>query len=158
MQENIYYNWETKEYNHNNVNPDWIWALGIIAIIILVLSIMYQNYLFGILMLIGTSCIIYLKLRTPKLIHISITDRYIGIGEEERYYQDLKNFWIDATNHKVRVPHLLIATKRNLTPLITIAIPHEISITELRTKLLVHLEEKQMQESGIYEIMEKLGF
>ncbi len=158
MQETIYYTWETDEYTQKEVNPDWIWALGIITIIILVLSIMFNNYLFGILMVIGATCIIYLKIRNPKSINIAITDRSIQIGEEERYYHDLGSFWIDITRKENDEARLLLASKRNFTPLVVISIPNNIDTKALRTNLLTHLEEKQMKESGIYEIMEKLGF
>ncbi len=153
-----YYTWETDEYTHNEVNPDWIWALGIIALIILVLSILYKNYLFGVLITLGTICIIYLKLRTPKQVTIEITDRCISIGEDDMYYQDIKYFWIDVTKGKNRLPHLLLARTRALSPLVVIAIPEDVPIKDLRANLITHTTERQMKESEIYEIMEKLGF
>ncbi len=158
MQEHIYYTWETHEYTQKEINPDWIWALGIITIITIVLSIMYKNYLFGVLMTLGTICIVYLKLHTPKKIHITITDRSIRIGEEERYYHDIGAFWIDVTHKDSEGTRLLIAPKKSFSPLLTLSIPNTIPLKELKNVLLEHIEEKQMKESGIYEIMEKLGF
>lgn len=97
-------------------------------------------------------------MRDPKNIEIKITDRYIKIGEEEKYYQDVRYFWIEIPKDEINDPTLLIANKTNFSPLITIKIPREIKKEDLRTKLLEHIEEKKMEESKIYEAMEKLGF
>jgi hypothetical protein len=158
MESNTYYTWETKEYEKKEVSNDWFWAVGIITLVIFVLSIIFKSYLFGVLIVIGVLSLFYTKMRDPKNIEIKITDRYIKIGEEEKYYQDVRYFWIEIPKDEINDPTLLIANKTNFSPLITIKIPREIKKEDLRTKLLEHIEEKKMEESKIYEAMEKLGF
>lgn len=158
MEENVYYSWDTEEYQNKETTPDWFWAIGIIAIVICVLSIIFKNYLFAIMIIIGIGCIIYLKIRSPKMVTITITDHYIQIKEDEKYYQDIQAFWVEILKDKTKEPQLILAMKRSLTPLIVINIPKDINTEELRQKLLKHIEEKQMTSSVIYDMMEKLGF
>lgn len=158
MEENVYISWETHEYDHKETSVDWFWAIGIIALVICALSILTKNYLFGVLIVLGIGCIMYLKIREPKNIHIAITDRYIKIKEDERYYQDIQAFWIEIMKDKTKQPRLLLAMKRSLTPVVTINLPPEVNTEDLRQKLLKHLEERQMSYPKIYDMMEKLGF
>jgi hypothetical protein len=136
----------------------WFWAVGIIAFVIIVLAVLFKNYPFAMLILIGTVTLLYISGRKPKPIKIEITNRYIAIGEEEKYYQDLKQFWIEQKRDKEKRPVLLLLTRKGFAPLTTIPLPIEINTEDLRQKLLKHMEEKEMAESGIYEMMEKLGF
>lgn len=158
MDQNTYYTWETHEYENKDRSIDWFWAVGIIAFVIIVLSIIFKNFLFGVLVLIATASILYISARKPKQVTISITDRYIKISEEENYYQDLSAFWIELKKDITKPPTLLISTKKRFMPMITIPLPKEINTDELRQKLLKHLPEREMRESSIYEMMERLGF
>lgn len=158
MEENTYYTWEMNEYEHKERSVDWFWAVGIIAFVVIVLAIIFKNYPLSLLILIGTITLLYVSSRKPKPVQIMITDRYIKIGEEEKYYQDIKSFWIEMKKDLAKEPVLLILTKKNFMPLIGIPLPREINTEELRQKLLKHTAEKEMAESSIYEMMEKLGF
>ena len=158
MEGNTYYTWHTKEYTHVETSNDWFWAVGIITLVICILAIMFKNYLFAVLMLVGVGIIMYTKIRQPKDVEIKITDQYIQIGEDKRYYQDIAAFWIEVIKDADATPQLLLAMKRKLTPLIIIKLPKELRAEDVRQNLLKHLEEKQMTEGGIYELMEKLGF
>ncbi len=158
MDEKIYYSWETAEYNKKETSVDWFWAISIIAIIICVLAVLSKNYLLGILIVIGIGCVLYLKIREPKKIRITLTDQYIQIKEDEKYYQDIQAFWIEVTKDKTKPRRLLLAMKKSLAPLLAINLPLEIETEELRKKLLQHMEERQMASPVIYEMMEKLGF
>lgn len=158
MEGNTYYTWHTKEYTHTDTSNDWFWAVGIITVVICILAIMFKNYLFAVLMLVGIGIIMYTKIRQPKDVEIKITDQYVQIGEDKRYYQDIAAFWIEVMKDTEATPQLLLAMKRKLTPLIIIKLPKELRAEDVRQNLLKHLEEKQMTEGGIYELMEKLGF
>lgn len=158
MDGNTYYTWRTKEYTHTDTPNDWFWAVGIITLVICIIAIMFKNYLFAVLMLVGVGIIMYTKIRQPKDVEIKITDQYIQIGEDKKYYQDIASFWIEVIKDENKTPQLLIALKRKLTPLIIIKLPTELRAEDVRQNLLKHLEERQMTEGGIYELMEKLGF
>ena len=158
MEENTYYSWEMNEYEHKERSVDWFWAVGIIAFVVIVLAIIFKNYPLSLLILIGTITLLYVSSRKPKPVQITITDRYIKIGEEEKYYQDIRSFWIEMKKDVTKEPVLLVLTKKNFMPMIGIPLPREINTEELRQKLLKHAPEKEMAESSIYEMMEKLGF
>lgn len=158
MEGNTYYTWHTKEYTHTDTSNDWFWAVGIITVVICILAIMFKNYLFAVLILIGMGIIIYTKLRQPKDVEIRITDQYVQIGEDKKYYQDLSAFWIEVLKDKNVPPQLLLSLKRRFTPLVIIKLPTELKAEDVRQTLLKHLEERQMTEGGIYDLMEKLGF
>jgi predicted small secreted protein len=158
MEEKTYYTWEAPEYEKKDTTPDWFWAVGIITVVICIFAILAKNYLLSVLIVLGVGCIMYLKIRSPKHITISITDRYIKIKEDERYYQDIQAFWIQIPKEKNKKHQLLLTMKRNLTPLLVITLPPEINTENLRQYMLKHIEEREMLNPPIYDMMEKLGF
>lgn len=148
-------NWNAKEYNHNKKSNDWYWALGIIATSLTIASIIYQNYLFALFIILATAILIMYAFRHPEEFSITIGPKGIKIKNDLFKYKDLKSFYLDTSNE--HGPKLIIHSNRTLMPHIILPIDKNLEI-EIKTKLLTHLKEEEMHEPISHKLMEYLGF
>lgn len=86
--------WETPEY-HRHDRPTWwyiVYALAAIGLIIYALAT--NNFLFAIILVIGSFALIINDARTPQTILISLTTEGIIVGNRFYDYDEIKNFSI----------------------------------------------------------------
>ena len=149
------FNWQTLEFQYQEKNGDWFWALGIIAVAGAAAAFLLNNILFGILILIGSFVIAIYGSQRPKLIAFSITDRGIRVGRKLYPFQNLKSFWIE--DRFEGRPVLLLQETGTFTPLISVPIENE-APEEIRLFLLERLSEEEHDISLSERIMEMFGF
>lgn len=158
MPERNTFAWRTFEYEEKERSVDWFWAVGIIGLTITIISFLYDNYMFGIMIFIGIACLIYFNARTPRELTISISNRGIRIEQELYVYQNIRNFWIEPQPRSDGRYHLILLTRRFFMPAFSIPLPQELDAGEVRNFLLEYIEEKEIIENPAYEFMEKIGF
>src|SRR3990172_9379409 len=129
--------WQTKEYEYKAKTPDWYWALGIIAVSGVVISIIYRNYLFAIFIILATIILTVHSHKVPETLEIEIGKKGVKIRKEFHSYETIKAFWIENFAGGKR---LLLSSKAILMPIIVLPI-EEISEDEVRAMLLGHLKE-----------------
>ncbi len=86
--------WETPEY-HRHDRPTWwyiVYALAAIGLIVYALAT--NNFLFAIILVIGSFALIINDARTPQTILISLTTEGIIVGNRFYDYDEIKNFSI----------------------------------------------------------------
>jgi hypothetical protein len=86
--------WETPEY-HRHDRPTWwyiVYALAAIGLIVYALAT--NNFLFAVILIIGSFSIIINDARTPQQILISLTTEGIIVGNRFYDYDEIKNFAI----------------------------------------------------------------
>ena len=154
--ENTPLKWEAEEYTYREKTPDWFYALGIIAVSIAGTSIIFKNYLFGILILVATFSLMLFAKRKPSLVSFELNDRGLRINRLLYPYSTLESFWI--TNHEHGSQKLLVQSKKMLSPLLIIPLGETINQEEIRSHLLNFLKEKEQNEPIAEKIMERLGF
>ncbi|GMU73824.1 MAG: hypothetical protein AMXMBFR44_0230 [Candidatus Campbellbacteria bacterium] len=146
--------WEALEYEHKPRNADWFWGLGIIAGGGIILSIIFGNLLFGLVIAIGAVALGLHALRHPNMVQYEITDRGIMINATLFPYPTLQSFWI----HEHIIPNQLILTSKK------VAMPHIImqlqgvSSDEVREKLSQYLHEAEVHETFSDRLLALLGF
>lgn len=146
--------WQAPEYNHYERSTDWFWAVGIITVCIAVLAFIYNNALFGILILLSAGILVFYTFREPGIVDYEINQRGIIIGRDLHPYLTIESFWIETRQGE---PKIILKSKKNLLPYIIIPI-HEESVDEVGSVLAEFLEEKELQEPAAQKIMEYLGF
>lgn len=146
--------WEAPEYHHYQRSTDWFWAVGIIAICIAILAFVYNNALFGILILLSTGILVFYTLREPDIINYEINQRGIMVGKELHPYLTIESFWLET---RLGEPKIILKSKKNLLPYIIIPL-HEESVEDVASILSEFLEEKELQEPASHKVMEYLGF
>lgn len=147
--------WDTYEYSHTKKSADWFWSVGIISIGIVVTSIILGNTLFGLVILIGSVTLMMYAGRTPAIVEVVVNDVGIQIGKYIYPYGGLESFWFYLHEKETR---LLLRSKKTLAPLISIIIPHEVHLEELRDFLKERIKEEELHEPLFQHLLEYLGF
>lgn len=147
--------WEAPEHNHIEKSADWYWALGIVAIAAAVASILFQNTLLAMVILLGTSTVIVFSHRRPKVIPFGVSQRGVMVGRETHLYPNLESYYLDETN--TVDPQLIVKSKHLFSPLIILPIPVEY-IDDIEDLVSSRLPEEHLEEPLGHKLLEFLGF
>ena len=148
--------WGALEYHHFEKSSDWYWSVGIIIASFVILSLLFENVLLAIFILLAGTCGALYAGRHPDVVHVEL--RYRGIFYHDRLYpyHSLESFYIEEDSH---FPKILIKSKKFLMPLIIIPLGEvHIHHNEIRAYLLRHLKEVEHKESTWHLLLEHLGF
>jgi len=146
--------WKAYEHTHSDKDSDWFWALGIIAVSSALVAILFKNFLFALLILVGSFTLALLSARAPRELTFALTSRGVLIDKSLFPYQMLISFWIrdrDGDN-----PTLIIDAKRFMTPHI-IAPLEAADVEAIHEYLLDYLPEEELEEPFAQRILEKFG-
>jgi len=154
--ETIAFAWETPEFEFRNKRKDWYWIVGIVAVVLIVVAIILQNYLFAFLVGIGAFLMITLAAKEPLSLPVEISEQGIRIYNEMYSYESLYGFWL--TYNKKEQPILLLLSDRKISPIVSIVIDDIINVMDLREYLSTFIEEQEMTESLTDRIIDRIGF
>ena len=101
--------WRASEHEHSHKDPDWFWAIGIIATSIAVISILSNNILFALFVLIGVSTLFMHAIKRPALIRININREGVSANNVFFPYEELESFWVFRDDEH---PFILFASKK----------------------------------------------
>jgi hypothetical protein len=146
--------WTGPEHHYTPKTSEWYWAVAIIAFTASVLSFMFGNPIFGILIVVGTIALTLSAHHPPKEITIEINDRGVVINNTLYPFLHLESFWID-TDHEE--PRLMIKSHKTFMPLISLII-RDIDDEDVRQVLLKYIAEVEHPETLGRKILERLGF
>ena len=149
--------WEAHEYFFQEKTPDWYWAVGIITVCVAVLSIIFGNVLFGLIVLIGGFILSIFAARKPTLLRFELNKSGLLINKRLFPFSSLESFFVEDNRHHDMQSKLLIKSQRVIVPLIVIPL-EGIDPEDIRDFLLDHLLEEHHAESLGQKIMEGLGF
>lgn len=150
-----YITWEAYEHEPRERRSDWFWAVGIITLAVAVTSILFQNILLAVFIILGAFSLMLLASRKQELVQFSITDAGIQVGKVLYVYPSLEGFWIDETVPKR--PQLLVKSKKVLMPLLVIPLG-EVDPDTVSPYLLRHIPKEELHEPLVQKIVEYLGF
>jgi hypothetical protein len=144
--------WEVDEYDHRHKSNDWYWALGLIILCVTVASIIYENYLFAFLMLVGGTLLGYYAKREPRRIEVFVTEKGIDTHDGFIKFGDITHFYIPPGLEN----KLYLHTKR---PFIKVAIVslENMDHDKVREVLKPYLKEKEIEEPFISVVSKMLG-
>lgn len=146
--------WQTPDHIHTEKNPDWYWIVGIVTLSIVIITIILDNLIFAILILISAIALSLEASRHAQIINISIDNVGVKIGETFYPYENLESFWIETSDF---FPRILLKSKKTLMPYITILLSDADS-NHVRIILLTHLREIKHSETLMEKILIRLGF
>ena len=145
--------WSVLEHQHSYKNSDWYWAVGIITISIATTSIIFNNILFAIFIIISSFALCLVSAKKPQTLSCEISDRGISANNFIYPFNTLDSFWIDEHEHKI-----IVKSKKLLVPFIIIPMDVTIDANIARDMLLAFLPEEEHIEPFGQKLMEKLGF
>ena len=146
--------WQTFEYDHNEKSSDWFWVVGILGGIGIILAILFKDFLFAIVLLLGTFTVLMYGARKPELITVSISTKGIRAKNDLFPFKNLLGFALQDIEEPYK---LMIHSNRPFLPHIIIPLDG-IDPKLIRERLSVVLEEEQFEETFIDLLVERLGF
>lgn len=149
--------WHAYEHDHIEREADWYWAVGIVAVSIALISLIFGNFLFAIIVIIGLFILAKLAQHKPELTRFEISKKGVRIGEQLHAYNEVSAFWvIEGEDGEEVEPRLLLATNKIMTHFLVIPIRHfEPSV--VRAYLKKHLKETPLREPFGHKVLEFLG-
>ena len=145
--------WRAYEHEHFERGGDWFWALGIIAVSAALTSILFDDVLFGLLIVLAAVVIGMLARRPPTLHEFELTNRGIKVGDTMHSYDEVISFWVEEEGER---PTLLVDTIKFMSP--NLIIPLEgVDPVHVRAFLRERAHEVPMQESFAHKILEFFG-
>ena len=146
--------WRALEYVYKEKRPDWFFAVGIIALALVIASIIWGNILFSIFIILSVITLFMYAVKKPRSIQCEINKDGIFIDKTHYLYEALDSFWVDKAGGQAK---LIIKPKKIFLSYIMISIGDK-NPKEIHDYLKKHLKEEEQLEPLSHKIMEYLGF
>ena len=149
------FEWQGKEYTFEQKSADWYWALGIIAVAIIVACVLFNNILLALVVAAGAASIALHAAKHPRIHRFQITDEGIAIDTNLYPFSNMLHFSVLEYADPAWPPSLSVKTKSLLVPhlLIPIEGPDPLEVYEY---VLEHLPEGRHDESVIDRLVDLL--
>jgi len=146
--------WHAYEHEHVERTSDWYWALGIFAVCTALISAIFGNFLFAILIIVAATTLGILAQSPPPLVDFELSDRGIRIGETMHRYEEIISFWVE--DHDADPPILLVDTIKWMSPNFVIPLA-DMEPKLIRAYLTERCEEVPMKEPIWHKVLEFFG-
>jgi hypothetical protein len=145
--------WQALERPYRNHPADWFFAVGIIALALAVGAFLFDNTLFGILIILATISVFVQVKRVPRTLEYEASNRGIKVGNFLYPYQTLESFGIDEDGR----PLLILKSTKSLMPQVEIPLGDTDGET-VRVFVARFLPEETLRQSTFQKILDYLGF
>ncbi len=149
------YVWEALEHSHTEKTQDWFWVLGILALALIIVFILFDNILLAIVIGLGALFIGLLANKPPRMIQFAVTTRGIRVDDTLYPYATLEAYHIDEEDP--RGPILFIRSDRLFMPLIVMPLPEEYT-DKIDDLLCTRLHEERLEEPLAHKLLDFFGF
>ncbi len=147
------FSWQTPEHIHTKKNEDWYWTVGIVIAAIVIVAIIFGDFLFGLVIAISAFALALLNARPPRTIDVEVDAKGVNIDKTLYPFATLDAFYVDEVHH--RGTRLMLKSKRVVMPLIIVPVPE--NSEDLRLFLVDHLKEEAFKESLLQQLFDRLG-
>lgn len=146
--------WLAPEYEHREQSVDWFWALGIIIFAVAVTSVIYKNYFFAILIILGGILLAHFTIKKPEMVDYELTEEGLKIKNTIYPYKKIKHFWVQTDP----TPMLFIHSDKLFMPIITMPIYPNMAVKIREKFIAMNVAEIEMKDHPSVKVMEFLGF
>lgn len=135
--------WEAPAFAYFEKN--WIWnlAVGLGALVFLVLFYLEKNYSAMAVVVLGTVVFVQQARIKPGLVKYSLDDEGFHVGEQTYTWGELKSFWL---SERPGFDHLYLETTARWLPTRTIHLAN-VEAGELRMRFAQHLPERRTESA-----------
>ena len=146
--------WQTYEFEKQEKTIDWFWGAGIIGASLAVISVIFGNIIFAVLIAVATFALIVLGNKDPHLLECEINTKGIKVNETFYPFKHLDSFNIPEGSRQ----KLVIKSSKLVMPIITIPFEgiHPDDIASLLTKKIRH--DENLHEPFAHVFLDYLGF
>lgn len=144
--------WEAPEHKEDIKGNDWFWALGVIVLTGSIIAIIYANYFFAGILILGGIMLGLTVNKKPEMMYYELNKKGLRVNNELYPYERISEFGI--YEHK---PVLAVRTERLMFPIISTSFPEEMrsEIHEMFTKN--NVKETNLTEHTAEKIVKFLG-
>ncbi|MEK7642285.1 MAG: hypothetical protein AAB392_00610 [Patescibacteria group bacterium] len=147
--------WQSPEHHFDRKTIDWYWGLGIISIAGAVLAFYFDNFLFGIFIIIAALTVGILSYKETRSMRVGITSKGVVVGKRLYPFRSIRSFWIEEDH--IHGPRILLHPMSNFLPLISIHINNEeVSLGDVYELMAQFLDEEYLEESIVHKWFERL--
>jgi len=153
--------WEEYNYLYFSKDKDWKWSVAIVSITIALISFMFSNITFGMLVLIATVVLLIHAFKEPSVIRFEINTKGVRVNQEFWSFADIRSFWIEDNREHHIHSRILFSTNGLLDSLLVISLPLNATndqIHDIHEELVKILPEQRISESIFQKALEYLGF
>ena len=114
MANKILVNWEAREHIEYKKNAKWYVGLAIITICLCLIAVLLQQWTFLLLIIVAVIALLTYTMRSPRLLHYSLTDTGLSEGNNMYLFSDFRSFGVlSEENHYsiVLMPKKRFATR-----------------------------------------------
>ena len=147
--------WEAPEHHHLERGSDWFWVLGIVAGCAFVATLLFGNFLFALVILLGACVMALMAGKRPAVLPFAVTTRGLRVGDTLYPYSTLDAYCIDEQGPMG--PQLLVRSRRLFMPLIIIPVPDEY-VDDISFLIRDRLPEEDIEEPLANKLLELFGF
>ena len=149
------FEWHAKAYAPEEKNSDWYWALGIVAVALIIVCVLFNNILLGLVVLAAAVTISLQAAKRPRIHRFAIVDTGIIIDDRLYQYDSMIDFSVLEYIDETIPPALSIKTKHLLAPHLLIPIVNHDPV-QIYEYISLHLEEGKHDESTIDRLIEMM--
>ena len=146
--------WKAKGHLHTEKTSDWYWIVGIITVSIAIVSIILNNIIFAILIIVSSFTLSLFASKKPEILDMEIDSVGISVGKTRYPYKNLQSFWVETREFH---PKIILKSKKIFMPFIVVLI-EDIDEEMVRQKLLEHLPEEEHIEPFLEKLLIYFGF
>jgi hypothetical protein len=149
------FEWHAKEYTPEEKTPDWFWALGIVAVALMVVCVLFNNILLAIVIAAAAVCVALQAAKRPRIHRFAIVDNGILVDNRLYEFENMLHFSVLEYIDETIPPALSIKTKHLLAPHLLIPILDHDPM-EIYEYVSLHLPEGKHDESPIDRLIEMM--
>jgi hypothetical protein len=147
--------WYVPEYNQHARGKSWYFIASLAVLLMLAYAIWTANFLFVVIIIIGSIIVFINDSRQPTLIKVSITDEGLVIGSRFYDYDKLKDFSI-VYKPKQGIKNLYFEFKNTIKPRLSIPL-QDMNPLPIRENLLRYLTENlERTNESTSEVLSKM--
>jgi len=150
--------WSAPEFHYYHKTSTWYWAMGGIALVIVGISLIQQNFLFALFVVVAAVLIVVWAGRSPKTVDFKLVEEGLLLNNKLAYpFEKLEGFAIIGTPEDPELSELVLRTKSNVHHWVKVIIATQRK-DEVYEFLNDYLPELEYEESFIDHIGRILRF
>jgi hypothetical protein len=146
--------WKTFEHIHTEKTSDWYWIVGIVTVSLAVISIILNNIIFAVLIVVASFTLTLHASKKPNVIDIVLGTNGVLVGKILYPYSNLDSFWVETRDIH---PRLIIKSKKVFMPFISILL-EDADPDQVHDHLIKYLKPEEHIEPLFEKVLIYLGF
>ena len=146
--------WTALEYEQKERTKDWFWALGVVVVAGSLAAIIYGDYFFAVLLILGGALLGFFAIKPPDTVSYELNTKGLKVHNRLYPYENIGAFFVQR---EVK-PMLFIKSERFFMPIISMPIDWEHLDAIHQIFVSQNIPEEEMKEHLSEKIMDALGF